>query len=158
MISWNLAPSSPCFPSARYNCFLKPVSPSSSIGATYIFFNAIYFCELKKNNRLNFKDEGSAAWKALQYQCKMLNIRFQKISETVIEVDSSYKLTDLEKYYNIQIKEIMDEEIDTVGGLVFFLAGKVPKKTETFQYNNFLKFKILSASDRRINILEIEKI
>ena len=64
----------------------------------------------------------------------------------------------MEKYYNIQIKEIIDEEIDTVGGLVFFLAGKVPRKEEIFHYNNFLMFKILSASDRSINTLEIDKI
>ena len=85
-------------------------------------------------------------------------IKFQKINETKIVVDASYKLNDLEKYYNIIIKEIQNEEIDTVGGLAFFLAGKVPNKEEIFQYKNFLKFKILSASDRRINTLEIDKI
>ena len=85
-------------------------------------------------------------------------IKFQKINETKIVVDASYKLNDLEKYYNIKIKEIQNEEIDTAGGLAFFLAGKVPNKEEIFQYKNFLKFKILSASDRRINTLEIDKI
>ena len=86
------------------------------------------------------------------------NIKFQKINETKIVVDAAYKLNDLEKYYNIKINEINEEEIDTVGGLAFFLAGKVPKNQEIFQYNNFLKFKILSATDRRINTLEIDKI
>ena len=85
-------------------------------------------------------------------------IKFQKINDTKIIVDSSYKLYDLEEYYSIKIKEIIDEEIDTVGGLIFFLAGKVPRKEEIFQYNNFLKFKILSASDRSIKTLEIDKI
>ena len=55
-------------------------------------------------------------------------------------------------------EEMKDEEIDTVGGPVFCLAGKVPKKEEVFQYKNFLKLKILSATDRRINTLEIDKI
>lgn len=86
------------------------------------------------------------------------DVNFQKVNETKIIVDASYKLNDLEEYYNIQIKEIKDEEIDTVGGLVFFLAGKIPKKEEIFQYKNFLKLKILSASNRRINTLEIDKI
>ena len=86
------------------------------------------------------------------------NIGFQKVNETKIIVDASYKLIDLEKFYKIKIKEIIDEEIDTVGGLMFFLANKVPKKEEIFQYNSFLKFKILSVSDRRINTLEIDKI
>ena len=85
-------------------------------------------------------------------------IKFEKINDKKIIVDASYKLSDLEKYYNIQIKEIVNEEIDTVGGLVFFLAGRVPIKEEIFQYDNLLMFKILSASDRNINTLEIDKI
>ena len=86
------------------------------------------------------------------------NVNFKKISENKIVVDSAYKLHDLENYYNFKIKEIEDEEIDTVGGLAFFLAGKVPKKDEAFQYENFLNLKIISVSDRRINTIEIEKI
>ena len=86
------------------------------------------------------------------------HVNFQKINETKIIVDASYRLIDLEKYYNLKIKEIIDEQIDTVGGLIFFLAGKVPSNEEKFKYNNYLKFKILSASDRRINTLEIDKI
>jgi len=85
-------------------------------------------------------------------------IQFQKINDTKIIVNASYKLSDLEKYYNIKIKEIVEEEIDTAGGLVFFLAGRVPGKNEIFQYNNFLSFKILNVSDRSINTLEIDKI
>tara|TARA_Y100000590_G_C14808167_1_gene671521 strand:- start:92 stop:460 length:369 start_codon:yes stop_codon:yes gene_type:complete len=85
-------------------------------------------------------------------------VKFQKVNDTKILVDAAYKLDDLEKYYNIQIKEIISEEIDTIGGLVFFLAGKVPKKEEIFKYKNFLKFKIISASDRRIHTLEVDKI
>ena len=86
------------------------------------------------------------------------SISFQKINDTKIEVDASYKLIDLEKYYSVKINEMKEEAIDTVGGLVFFLAGKVPKKEEIFKYKNFLNFKILSATDRRINTLEIDKI
>ena len=59
--------------------------------------------------------------------------------------------------FNVKIIEA-EEEIDTVGGLVFFIANKIPKKNETFNYKNKLNFKILSASDRRINTLEIQKI
>ena len=61
------------------------------------------------------------------------------------------------KYYYVKIK-IDDEEIDTVGGLVFYIANKVPKLNEIFTFNNQLKFKILNANERRIISLEIEKI
>ena len=83
---------------------------------------------------------------------------FQKINETSVIVDASYKLIDLEKHYNINILEIKKEEIDTVGGLVFFIAGKIPLVNETYKYKNILDFKILNASDRRINKLLIKRI
>ena len=43
-----------------------------------------------------------------------------------------------------------------MGGLVFFIAGKIPKKNETFNYKDKLNFKILNASNRRIDTLEIK--
>ena len=79
-------------------------------------------------------------------------------TKTKIIIDSSYKLVDLQKYFNIQINEIIDEEIETVGGLAFFIAGKVPKNGEINQYKDLLKLHILSASDRRIHSLEIDKL
>ena len=50
------------------------------------------------------------------------------------------------------------KKIDSVGGLAFFVAGKIPKKGEIYQYKDLLKFIILSASDRRIHSLEINKL
>ena len=84
-------------------------------------------------------------------------LKFKKINATKVVVDASYKLVNLQKYFDIQINEISDEEIDTVGGLAFFIAGKIPKNGEIYQYKDLLKFKILSASDRRIHSLEIDK-
>ena len=40
------------------------------------------------------------------------HFRFRKINDSKIIVDASYKLSDLEKYYSIQIKEITNEEIE----------------------------------------------
>jgi CBS domain containing-hemolysin-like protein len=86
------------------------------------------------------------------------NLKFQKINATKIIVDASYKLIDLENYFDIQIKENLEEEIDSLGGLVFFIAGKIPKNGEIYRYKDLLKFKIISASDRRIFSLEIDKL
>ena len=46
---------------------------------------------------------------------------FQKIDDKTILVKSGYKIEDMEKYYDVKIK-IEDEEIDTVGGLLFFFS------------------------------------
>ena len=82
---------------------------------------------------------------------------FQKIDDKSILVKSSYKIEDLEKYYDVKIK-IEDEEIDTVGGLLFFLANKVPKNSQIYNYESILEFKVIKASARRIESLKITKI
>ena len=63
----------------------------------------------------------------------------------------------MEKYYDIKIK-IDDEEIDTVGGLLFFLANKVPKNSQVYKYENILQFKVIKGSTSRIESLQITKI
>ena len=82
---------------------------------------------------------------------------FQKIDDKTILVKSGYKIEDMEKYYDIKIK-IDDDEIDTVGGLLFFLANKVPKNSQVYNYENILQFKVIKASARRIESLQITKI
>ena len=81
----------------------------------------------------------------------------KKINENTVTVNSSYKIVDLEKYFNIKIS-LTEEEIDTVGGLLLFIANKVPQNNQVYTYDNKLRFKILKASDRKIELLEIEKI
>ena len=82
-------------------------------------------------------------------------IKLEKINKTKIIVDSSYKITDLEKYFDVKIIEAKKEQIDTVGGLVFYIASKIPKKNEIYKYKHLLSFKILNASERKIETLEI---
>lgn len=84
--------------------------------------------------------------------------KIRKIDNKTIVVDSSYKITDLERFFSIKISNIEDEEIDTVGGLVFYIANKVPKNNEEYIFDNQLKFRVLKADARRINILKIIKI
>tara|TARA_Y100001970_G_scaffold272811_1_gene369964 strand:+ start:895 stop:1746 length:852 start_codon:yes stop_codon:yes gene_type:complete len=85
-------------------------------------------------------------------------ILLKKINENTILVDASYKIDDLEKYFNIQIKLEADNEIDTVGGMLFYIANKVPKNNQIFKYGKNLQLKVVRASARRIEALEIKKI
>ena len=85
------------------------------------------------------------------------NIKPKIIDNKTIVVDASYKIPDLEDFFKIKIESIKDEEIDTVGGLVFYIANKVPKINEVFSFNSQLQFKILNADQRRIIRLEIKK-
>ena len=81
----------------------------------------------------------------------------KKISNDNILVKSSYKIIDLERYFDVKIDIKNEEEIDTVGGLLFHLANKVPKNNQIYKYKQDLTFKIIKASARRIDLVEIKK-
>ncbi len=56
---------------------------------------------------------------------------------------------------------LTDEEraadIDTVGGLVFTLAGRVPAKGELVSHPSGLEFRVLDADPRRIRLLRVRR-
>ena len=82
----------------------------------------------------------------------------KKINDKTILVDSSFKVDELEKYFDITINLQDDDEIDTVGGMLFFIANKVPKNNQIYNYKNILQLKVIKASDRRVELIEIKKI
>ena len=85
-------------------------------------------------------------------------VKIKRVNDRTIIVDASYKIIELEDLFQLKIKEAKEEEIDTVGGLVSYVANKVPNINEVFVFNNQLKFKILEANERRVIALEIKKI
>jgi len=85
-------------------------------------------------------------------------IKIKRINDRTIIVDAAYKIIELEDLFQLKIKEAKEEEIDTVGGLVSYVASKVPNTNEVFVFNNQLKFKILEADERKVITLEIKKI
>ena len=80
------------------------------------------------------------------------------INDTTVLADSACKIEELEKFFDIKIKLDVEDEIDTIGGLLFFIANKVPKNNQIFKYNNSLQLKVVKASPRRIKLIEIKKI
>tara|TARA_B100000579_G_scaffold70560_1_gene53562 strand:- start:1807 stop:2667 length:861 start_codon:yes stop_codon:yes gene_type:complete len=84
--------------------------------------------------------------------------QYVKINESTIIVDASYKIDDLEEIFKIKIHNNYQETIDTVGGLVFYIANKVPKNNETFLFKNLLKFEVINADNRRIFRVKVIKI
>ena len=82
----------------------------------------------------------------------------KKIDSKTILVDSSYKIDELENYFNINIDLEDENEIDSVGGLLFFIANKVPKNNQIYEYKDILQFKVVKASERRIESIQIKKI
>tara|TARA_Y100001970_G_scaffold261989_1_gene345655 strand:+ start:9119 stop:9976 length:858 start_codon:yes stop_codon:yes gene_type:complete len=75
-----------------------------------------------------------------------------------LHVDASYKVEDLEKFFNISLNYDNQEEVDTVGGLVFAEINRIPKNNEIFDINNLLKIKIIKATERKIISVEIQRL
>ena len=50
-----------------------------------------------------------------------------------------------------------DADIDTIGGLVFTLAGRVPAKGEVISHSSGFEFRILDADPRRIRRLRVRR-
>jgi len=50
-----------------------------------------------------------------------------------------------------------EEDIDTLGGLVFSLAGRIPSRGELVRHKSGIEFEVLEADPRRITRLRIHK-
>lgn len=79
-------------------------------------------------------------------------------AEGVLELDAR---TPVEAFEARMGQVLTDEEraadIDTVGGLVFTLAGRVPARGEIFSHESGLEFRVLDADARRIRRLRVRR-
>ena len=70
--------------------------------------------------------------------------------------DARTPISDLEKHLGLELaSEEQEEEVDTLGGLVFALAGRIPARGELVQHPSGIKFEVLDADPRRIKKLRI---
>ena len=75
-----------------------------------------------------------------------------------IIVNASYKIEDLEQYFDIKINHDTDLEIDTLGGLIFSKINRIPHNNEIFDIHGLIKIKIIKASERKILTIQIQKV
>jgi CBS domain containing-hemolysin-like protein len=77
----------------------------------------------------------------------------------VVEADARVTVEDLEKRVGYDLlPEDDDEDIETLGGLVFSLAGRVPARGELIVHPSGLQFEIIDADPRRIKRLRIQQV
>jgi CBS domain containing-hemolysin-like protein len=70
--------------------------------------------------------------------------------------DARTPISDLEKHLGLELaSEEQEEEVDTLGGLVFKLAGRIPARGELVQHPGGIEFEVLDADPRRIKKLRI---
>jgi magnesium and cobalt transporter len=70
------------------------------------------------------------------------------------DIDARLKVEDFEiRFGALLTEEEHDADIDTVGGLIFTLAGRVPARGEVISHSSGVEFRVLEADVRRIRRL-----
>lgn len=81
---------------------------------------------------------------------------FFKRQDGVVIVDGRMDIEDLEeKIGPLRTEEEMEEDIDTIGGLVLHLTDRVPQRGELISHPTGIEFEILEADSRRIQRIGI---
>ncbi len=63
---------------------------------------------------------------------------------------------ELEEFLGVKLLQPdEEEEIDTLGGLVFALVGRIPTRGELIRHSSGIEFEVLDADPRRVNKLKV---
>ena len=77
----------------------------------------------------------------------------KKISKKTYEVSARVSIDEFEKKLGVFFESGDKEDVDTVGGLVFNLIGKIPSRGQVIAHKSGLEFTILDADTRKIKRL-----
>ncbi len=78
--------------------------------------------------------------------------------EGVLELDGRTEIETFEaRMGSVLTEEERNADIDTVGGLVLTMAGRVPARGEIFSHPSGLEFRVLDADARRIRRLRVRR-
>ena len=74
---------------------------------------------------------------------------FRQKNNNII-MDAAMLVDDFEREFDVNIPDDLKEDVGTIGGIIFNLAGRIPKKKEKFTINKKLSFTIHKVSTRKI--------
>ncbi len=74
---------------------------------------------------------------------------YRQKNENII-MDAAMLVDDFEREFDVNIPEELKEDVGTIGGIIFNMAGRIPKKKEKFTINKKLSFTIHKVSTRKI--------
>ncbi len=80
--------------------------------------------------------------------------QIERKGDSVVDMDARLEIEDFESEAGAFLtEEEREEDFHTVGGLVFYLAGRVPRRGEIVRHPSGIEFHILDADPRRIRRL-----
>jgi CBS domain containing-hemolysin-like protein len=75
----------------------------------------------------------------------------------VLDMDARAAVESLAEHFQGALGEEEQEDIDTVGGLVVSIAGRVPIRGELISHPSGLEFEVLDADPRRLKRLRVRR-
>lgn len=75
-----------------------------------------------------------------------------------ITADGRYDLDDFQERFGTFLSEEAAEDVDTLGGMIFAITGRIPARGEIIAHDSGAAFEILDADPRRVNRLLIRNI
>tara|TARA_B100000035_G_C20898000_1_gene508059 strand:+ start:47 stop:889 length:843 start_codon:yes stop_codon:yes gene_type:complete len=81
----------------------------------------------------------------------------KKISRKSFEISARISLEEFEKRLSVKLNIDEKDEIDTLGGFIFFLLGRIPGRGEVVSYKKNIEFTIIEADTRRIKRILVTK-
>jgi CBS domain containing-hemolysin-like protein len=83
----------------------------------------------------------------------------RRLPDGSFEADARATLEDVEKQLGAKlVDKEQEDEINTLGGLVFTLIGRVPSRGELIRHPSGLEFEVLEADPRRIRRLRVRQV
>ncbi len=83
---------------------------------------------------------------------------FVERADGVVEADARVPLVDFEARVGPLFSDEEREENDTLGGLVSFMAGRVPARGELISHASGIEFEVVDADPRRIKRLRVRNL
>ena len=74
----------------------------------------------------------------------------KKISKKSFDISARILIEDFEERLKVNLNLDDKSEVDTLGGFIFFLLGRIPGRGEVINYKKKLEFTIIEADTRRI--------
>ena len=74
----------------------------------------------------------------------------KKISKKSFEISARILIEEFEERLKVNLNLDDKSEVDTLGGFIFFLLGRIPGRGEVINYKKKLEFTIIEADTRRI--------
>lgn len=76
-----------------------------------------------------------------------------------IDADARAEIEEFEERYGVDLApDETDEEIETLGGLVFSLTGRIPRRGEKVRHPKGLEFEVVDADFRRVKRLRVRRL